>query len=91
MQFRDDSKVYVIDLHRSKSEYYGDFWADFLISGCKAASTGRRYKALCVLVNCLVAYKLWSCNPKFKTLREQSDPFDFLQGIVAKIAKLLGY
>lgn len=58
---------------------YGNFWLDFFNFRRKTKETGWRFKALFVLVDDLVVYKVWSGNPHIEEYRQQTNPLGPLQ------------
>lgn len=77
---RDGCRAYVFELKRQKSKRVGNFWADFFNFRRKTESTGWRFKAMLVLINDRVAYKIWSGSPAVETFREDRNPLGPLQG-----------
>ena len=66
---------------------YGNFWLDFFNFQRKTKETGWRFKALFVLVDDLVVYKVWNGNPKIEEYRQQTNPLGPFQesgGIILK-------
>jgi hypothetical protein len=88
LRARDECRAYVYDLRRLRSERVGNFWGDFFNFSRKTDSTGWRFKALLVLVDERVTYKLWSGTPAIETHREDRNPLGPLQGSGDKILSL---
>jgi hypothetical protein len=88
LQSRDECRAYVFELKRIKSKRVGNFWADFFNFRRKTESSGWRFKALLVMINDRVAYKLWSGSPSAETYREDRNPLGPLQGSGDKVLNL---
>ena len=80
LRSRHDCKAYVFDLRKLKTKRVGNFFADFFNFNRKTDSAGWRFKALLVMVNDQLTYKLWSGTPVIETYKEQKNPLGPLQG-----------
>jgi len=69
-----DCQAYVFDLRKLKAKRVGNFWADFFNFKRKTDSAGWRFKALLVMVNDQLTYKLWSGTPVIDVYKEQKNP-----------------
>lgn len=80
VQARDECRAYVYELQRLQTRRVGNFWSDFFNFRRKTDRTGWRFKALLVLVNDRVTYKLWSGAPSLETYKDERYPLGPLQG-----------
>ncbi|TLM62994.1 MAG: hypothetical protein FDZ69_12730 [Deltaproteobacteria bacterium] len=80
LQARGECRAYVLELQRLQTRRVGNFWSDFFNFRRKTDRTGWRFKALLVLVNDRVTYKLWSGTPSIETYKDERYPLGPLQG-----------
>lgn len=62
-----------------KSKRYGNFWLDLFNFRRKTKDTGWQFKALVVVVDDIVVYKLWGGTPEFYEEKESVNPLGPLQ------------
>lgn len=85
---RTDCRGYVFEPKVSHSRRVGNFWLDIFNFQRKIHETGWDFKALLVLVNDEVTYKLWSGSPKTDEYRDQRNPLGPLQEAGSMILNL---
>lgn len=73
-------RAYVFEPKRGYSKRIGNFWLDFFNFRRKTRETGWNFKALLVLVDDHVTYKLWSGTPMIEGYKDQRNPLGPLQG-----------
>lgn len=73
-------RAFVFEPKRVHSKRIGNFWLDFLNFRRKAKETGWNFKALLVLVDDHVTYKLWSGTPMIEQYKDQRNPLGPFQG-----------
>lgn len=71
---RSECRAYVFEPKRTYSKRVGNFWLDILNFKRKTHQTGWRFRAMFVLVNHHVAYKLSSGEPKIDQMQDQVNP-----------------
>ena len=79
LKANDDCMAYEFSPKSIKIKRYGNFWLDFLNFQRKAKETGWRFKALFVVVDNLVVYKVWSGDPNVEEYRQTTNPLGPLQ------------
>lgn len=72
---------YEVEQRQTHDRRYGSFLADFLNFKRKTEITGWEFKALLVLVDDLVVYKVWGGTPDIHQYRDKTNPLGPLQGI----------
>lgn len=77
---RTACRAFVFEPKRVQSKRIGNFWLDFLNFRRKAKETGWNFKALLVLVDDHIIYKLWSGTPMIEEYKDQRNPLGPLQG-----------
>ena len=70
---------YDIEPKYVKSQRYGNFWLDLFNFRRKTKETGWKFKALVVLVDDTVVYKLWGGNPSVSKDTDKTNPLGPLQ------------
>ncbi|MBI1922028.1 MAG: hypothetical protein HYS23_13210 [Geobacter sp.] len=73
-------RAFVFEPKRVYSKRIGNFWLDFFNFRRKSKETGWQFKALLVLVDDHVTYKLWSGTPTIEAYKDQRNPLGPLQG-----------
>ena len=76
---RNDCHAYMFEPKMTRSRRIGNFWLDLFNFQRKSHETGWHFKALLVLVNDHVSYKLWSGSPQLDEYRDQRNPLGPLQ------------
>jgi hypothetical protein len=76
---RNDCHAYVFEPKMTRSRRIVNFWLDLFNFQRKSHDTGWQFKALLVLVNDHVSYKLWSGSPQIDEYRDQRNPLGPLQ------------
>lgn len=79
LRARTDCRAYVFEPKMTRTRRTGNFWLDIFNFQRKFHETGWNFKALLVLVNDRVSYKLWSGSPQTDEYREQRNPLGPLQ------------
>ncbi len=79
LRARTNCHAYVFEPKMTDSRRIGNFWLDFFNFRRKSHDTGWQFKALLVLVNNHVSYKLWSGSPQINEYRDQRNPLGPLQ------------
>jgi hypothetical protein len=74
-----DCHAYELDIVNLQSERYGDVVADLFNFRRKTHKSGWTFKALFVVVNEVVVYKLWSGNPLIDEKIDKKNPLGPLQ------------
>lgn len=80
LRAKTSCRAFVFEPKRVYSKRIGNFWLDFLNFRRKARETGWQFKALLVLIDDHVTYKLWSGTPKIEEYKDQRNPLGPLQG-----------
>ncbi|MDH3393297.1 MAG: hypothetical protein OEL66_04770 [Desulfobulbaceae bacterium] len=76
---REHCHAYEVNLHHSDQERYGNVILDIFNFRRKSKLTGWEFKAIIVLQNNLVTYKLWSGKPKIDENSDKKNPLGPLQ------------
>lgn len=79
LRARDECRAYVIEQQRLRTKRIGNFWGDIFNFYRETDISGWHFKALLVLINDRVTYKLWSGTPSLETHREERNPLGPLQ------------
>ena len=79
LRARNDCRSYVFEPKRTHTRRTGNFWLDIFNFRRKSHETGWQFKALLVLVNEHVTYKLWSGDPQIDEHRDLRNPLGPLQ------------
>jgi hypothetical protein len=74
LRARTGCQAYVFEPRRAQSKRVGSFWLDFFNFRRKSDGTGWRFKALIVLVDERVTYKLWSGSPNMEAHKDERNP-----------------
>ena len=72
--------AYEIDLHQIDQDRYGNVVLDLFNFRRKTKVTGWEFRAIIVMNDDTVIYKLWSGKPKIDENRDNKNPFGPLQG-----------
>lgn len=76
---RELCHAYEVNLHHSDQERYGNVFLDLFNFRRKTKLTGWEFKAIIVMHNNLVTYKLWSGKPKIDENSDKKNPLGPLQ------------
>lgn len=76
--------VSIEDIHKKR---VGNFWLDLLVVKREEQTTGWRFRALILLVENKVVYKLWSGNPMLDETHAKKNPLGPLQDVGASLIK----
>jgi hypothetical protein len=79
LRARNDCRAYLFEPRRTQTKRIGNFWLDFFNFRRETDGTGWRFKALLVLVNDQVTYKVWSGAPKMESHKDDRNPLGPLQ------------
>lgn len=79
LRARNNCRSYVFEPKRTHTRRIGSFWLDIFNFRRKSHETGWQFKALLVLVNEHVSYKLWSGDPQIDEHRDLRNPLGPLQ------------
>ena len=74
LKARTDCHAYVFEPKRTHTLRTGSFWLDIFNFRRRSHQTGWRFKALLVLVNEHVSYKVWSGAPQIDEYRDLRNP-----------------
>ena len=72
---------YEVEQRQTRNRRYGNFFADLFNFKRKTEITGWEFRALLVLVDGLVVYKVWGGTPDIREYRDKVNPLGPLQGI----------
>jgi hypothetical protein len=72
---------YEVEQRQTRDRRYGGFLADFFNFKRKTEITGWEFKALLVLVDDLIVYKVWGGTPDIRQYRDKTNPLGPLQGV----------
>lgn len=89
LRARINCRAYVFEPKRLHTKRVGNFWLDFFNFRRISSETGWRFKALLVLVDGHVTYKLWSGSPRIEEMRDQRNPLGPFQGAHDLLFRLL--
>ncbi len=89
LRARTNCRAYVFEPKRIHTKRIGNFWLDFFNFRRISSETGWRFKALLVLVDGQVTYKLWSGAPHIEEFRDQRNPLGPFQGANDMLFRLL--
>jgi hypothetical protein len=76
-----DCTGYEVDQRQIRDERYGNFLADFFNFKRKTETRGWEFRALLLLVDDVVVYKLWSGTPQIREYSDKTNPLGPLQSI----------
>jgi len=76
-----DCYAYEAKERRTEDKRYGNFLADFLNFRRRTETRGWEFKALIVLIDGQVVYKLWNGTPEIHQDHDETNPLGPLQGI----------
>lgn len=79
LRARNDCRAYVFEPRRARSKRVGNFWLDLFNFRRTSDATGWRFKALLVMVDDNVTYKLWSGSPRIEAHKDERNPLGPLQ------------
>lgn len=89
LRAKTDCNSYVFEPRRTHTVRIGSFWLDFLNFRRKSHETGWQFKALIVMVNNLVTYKLWNGTRYIDELKDSRNPLGPFQGANSLLLNLL--
>jgi len=78
---REACQAYDVEIQDIRKKRMGNFWLDLFVVKRKEQTTGWRFRALILLVDSTVAYKLWSGNPMLDETKSKKNPLGPLQEI----------
>ncbi|UCE30201.1 MAG: hypothetical protein JSW68_08850 [Burkholderiales bacterium] len=81
LALRQRCRAFELDHRDIRRQRVGSFWLDFLNFRRNTDITGWRFKALLVIQDELVVYKLWSGQPDIRELERVHNPLGPLQGL----------
>jgi hypothetical protein len=81
LEAKDAARAYEVDLESIKTKRFGNAFLDVFSFRRRARTTGWNYKALFVLKDDLVVYKLWSGAPNINKLSDKKRPLGPLQEV----------
>lgn len=79
IEAKDKCRAYDFEPAFIRSKRYGNFWLDLLNFRRKTKETGWKFRALIVLANGTVVYKLWGGSPSVSQDRDATNPLGPLQ------------
>ena len=77
---RERCHAYEVNMHHTSQDRYGNVVFDLFNFRRKTKLTGWEFRAIIVMQDDLVIYKLWSGKPKIDENRDTKNPFGPLQG-----------
>ncbi|MFC1513156.1 hypothetical protein ACFL5J_01785 [Thermodesulfobacteriota bacterium] len=77
---RERCHAYEVNMYHTSSDRYGNVVFDLFNFRRKTKLTGWEFRAIIVMQDDLVIYKLWSGKPKIDENRDTKNPFGPLQG-----------
>jgi len=84
---RESCKAYDVSIEDISKKRVGNFWLDLLVMKREEQTTGWRFRALILLVENKVVYKLWSGNPMLDETHAKKNPLGPLQDMGASLIK----
>jgi len=84
---REACQAYDVEIEDIRKKRVGNFWLDLLVVKRKEQTTGWRFRALILLVDSTVVYKLWSGNPMLDETKSKKNPLGPLQEIGSSLIK----
>ena len=91
LRAKADCRAYVFEPEKIYTNRVGNFWLDIMNFRRKTHQTGWRFKALVVLVDHHVAYKLSSGEPQIDQLQDQINPLGPFQFPANELNRLLRF
>ncbi len=86
-----DCAGYEVDQRHIRDKRYGNFLADFFNFKRKTETQGWEFRALLLLVDDVVVYKLWSGTPKIREYSDKTNPLGPLQSIGSDMVPRSGW
>ncbi len=83
---QDKSHAYELEVSDQRSKRYGNLFLDVFAFNRKTRETGWNFKALILLNDGTVAYKLWSGQPYVERLEQKKKPLGPLQELEGSIS-----
>jgi hypothetical protein len=84
---REACQGYDVSIEDISKKRVGNFWLDLLVVKREEQTTGWRFRALILLVEDKVVYKLWSGNPMLDESHAKKNPLGPLQDVGASLIK----
>ena len=84
---RESCQGYDVSIEDINKKRVGNFWLDVLVVKREEQTTGWRFRALILLVENKVVYKLWSGNPMLDEVKAKKNPLGPLQDVGASFIK----
>lgn len=83
---QDKSRAYELEISDQRSKRYGNLFLDMFAFNRKTRETGWNFKALILLNDGTVVYKLWSGQPYVERLEQKKKPLGPLQEVEGSIS-----
>jgi hypothetical protein len=84
---RESCQGYDVEIEDISKKRVGNFWLDLFVLKREEQTTGWRFRALILLVEDKVVYKLWSGNPMLSETKKKKNPLGPLQDVGASLMK----
>ncbi len=84
---RESCQAYNVEVEDIRKKRVGNFWLDLFVIKRQEQKTGWRFRALILLVDSKVVYKLWSGNPMLNETRLKRNPLGPLQEMGSSLVK----
>jgi len=84
---RESCRGYDVEIEDISKRRVGNFWLDLFVMKREEQTTGWRFRALILLVDETVVYKLWSGNPMLDETKAKKNPLGPLQEMGSSLIK----
>ncbi len=84
---RESCHAYDVEIEDIRKKRVGNFWLDLFVIKRQEQTTGWRFRALILLVDNQVVYKLWSGNPMLNETKAKKNPLGPLQEMGSSLLK----
>jgi len=84
---RESCRGYDVEIEDIHKKRIGNFWLDLFVMKREEQTTGWRFRALILLVEEKVVYKLWSGNPMLDETKAKKNPLGPLQEMGSSLIK----
>jgi len=84
---RESCRGYDVEIEDISKKRVGNFWLDLFVMKREEQTTGWRFRALILLVDETVVYKLWSGNPMLDETKAKKNPLGPLQEMGSSLIK----
>jgi len=84
---RESCQAYDVEIEDIRKKRVGNFWLDLFVIKRQEQTTGWRFRALILLVDNQVVYKLWSGNPMLNETKAKKNPLGPIQDMGSSLLK----